>query len=120
MKKIVVAAITAALLSGCAPVQYRPIVDTGIPKGDYNADSEDCRGVASNVRVEDTTAGGAVAGAVFGALIGTAFGLKGNNLGQVAAAGAVNGGAHGLAYGSNEWVRVFNNCMLGRGYNVLN
>jgi outer membrane lipoprotein SlyB len=120
MKKLIVFVLVASMLSGCAPVPYRPIVDTGTPKGDYNADSEDCRGIASNVRVGDTVGGGAVIGAVFGALLGAAVGLKGDNLRQVAAAGAVSGGAQGLAYGSGEWMQVFNNCMRGRGYNVLN
>lgn len=119
MKKIAVAAITVALLSGCAPVPYRPIVDTGTPKGNYDADLQDCQDVASAVQPANTAAAGAVAGAVLGALLGAAVGLKGHYVANVAAFGAVDGAAHGLVYGSVEWTGVVNRCMSGRGYNVI-
>ncbi len=120
MKKFVVAAITVALLSGCAPMPYRPLVDNGTPKENYDADLQDCQGVASAVQPANTAAAGPVAGAVLGALLGAAVGLKGHYVANVAAFGAVNGAAHGLAYGSVEWTGVVNRCMVGRGYNVLN
>lgn len=112
--------IFLSMLTGCATNQYRPAVDYGTPNGNYDDDLADCQNVANNVRVADSAAGGAAAGALFATLLGAAVGLRGNNLGQVAAAGAVSGGAQGLAYGSVEWTRVVNNCMRGRGYNVLN
>ncbi len=120
IKKLVVATIVVSMLSGCAPAPYRPIVDYGTPKNDYDADLQDCQGVASAVQPANTAAAGAVAGAIFGALLGAAVGLKGQYVANVAAVGAVNGAAQGLAYGSVEWTRVVNRCMVGRGYNILN
>ena len=120
MKKEITAALLAfSMLAGCAPAPYRPIVDYGTPKHDYDADLQDCQGVASAVQPANTAAAGAVAGAIFGALLGAAVGLKGQYVANVAAVGAVNGAANGLVYGSVEWTRVVNRCMVGRGYNVL-
>ena len=118
-KQLAVATIVISMLSGCAPAPYRPIVDYGTPKNDYDADVQDCQGVASAVQPANTAAAGAVAGAVLGALLGAAVGLKGHYVANVAAFGAVDGAAHGLAYGSVEWTRVVNRCMVGRGYNVV-
>jgi uncharacterized protein YcfJ len=121
MKLKLCSVLFLAALTGCtAGPGYRPIVDNGTPKGDYNVDSDECRAVANNVQITDSAGTGAVAGALFGALLGAAVGLRGNNLAQVAAAGGVSGAAHGLVYGSAQWTQVFNNCLRGRGYNVLN
>lgn len=109
-----------ALLSGCVAQPYRPVVDYGVPQGDYDADLSQCQVVAGQVQPANNAAAGAVAGAILGALLGRAVGLNGNDTARVAAWGAVNGGVHGLVVGSAQWQAVVNNCMRNRGYNVLN
>jgi uncharacterized protein YcfJ len=117
MKALILCA--CAMLSACAPVPYRPVVDTGTPRGNYEDDLADCQRFAEQRPVADNAAGGAVAGAIFGALIGAAFGLHGSNLGQVAAAGAVSGGARGAGNAAAAQQTIVANCMAHRGYAVL-
>src|SRR6185312_1657042 len=91
-------AVLAALLTcvgGCATTQYRPLVDSGISKGSYEADVEDCQNLA-NRRPAATAAGaGATAGAVLGGLLALAVGLRGSDVANVAAWGAASGGIQG-------------------------
>lgn len=108
-----------AALSACAPVPYRPVIDTGTPIGDYEQDLAACTQLAEQRPVGNSAAGGAVAGAVFGALLGAAFGLRGANLGQVAAGGAVSGGAQGAGVAVAQQRGIIANCMAGRGYRVV-
>jgi hypothetical protein len=109
-----------ALLSGCVAEPYRPIVDNGQPRGNYEDDLNDCKGIASQVQPVNSAAGGAVVGGVFAGLLAAAVGLRGNDVGRVAAWGAANGAIHGAVYGSAEWKAIVDRCMAGRGYNVLN
>lgn len=118
--RIVITIALFMLLAGCAAQPYRPIIDSGTRIGDYDADLDQCKQIASQVQPANAAAGGAVVGAVFGALLASAVGLRGNDVGRVAAWGAASGGVQGLAVGSMEWTRVVNQCMAGRGYNVLN
>lgn len=118
--KAIFAMAVFALLSGCVAQPYRPIVDNGTRIGDYDADLNLCKDVAAQVQPANAAGGGAVAGAVFGALLAGAVGLRGRDVGRVAAWGAASGGVQGLAVGSAEWQRVVDTCMARRGYNVLN
>lgn len=108
------------LLTGCAVQPYRPIVDSGTRIGDYDADLDQCKQIASQVQPANSAAGGAVVGGALAGLLAAAVGLRGNDVARVAAWGAASGGVQGLAVGSVEWTRVVNQCMAGRGYNVLN
>jgi len=108
-----------ALLSACAPVPYRPVVDTGTPTGDYETDLAACQRFAEQRPVSNGAANGAVVGAIFGVLVGAAFGLRGSNLGQVAASGAVSGGAQGAGNAAATQQRIVASCMDHRGYAVL-
>ena len=119
MKKLAVCAVVVCLVSGCAPTQYRPIVDYGTPQGNYDGDLQDCQRLANNVQPANNVAAGAVAGAVLGALLGRAVGLNGSETARVAAWSAASGGVQGLAVGSAQWTAVVNRCMVGRGYNVI-
>jgi hypothetical protein len=120
MKSFVILAIAATLLlSGCAVEQYRPVVDSGVSQGDYEADLSDCQQLAAHRPAAASAAGGAVAGAVLGALLGVAAGLRGDDVGRVAAWGAANGGINGAAYGVAEQQAIVDRCMAGRGYNVV-
>lgn len=112
--------LTASLLlGGCAVEPQRPIVDSGVSRGDYDADLGDCQRLAAARPVAANATGGAAVGAIFGALLGAAVGLRGNDVARVAAWGAANGGINGAAYGVAEQREIVARCMAGRGYNVL-
>ena len=117
--KIAFIACVAASLSGCAVEQYRPLVDSGVSKGSYEADLADCRQLAAQRPAAQQAAGGAAVGAVLGGLLAAAVGLHGNDVARVAAWGAANGGLQGAAVGSAQQREIVDRCMAGRGYNVV-
>ena len=120
MKALSIAALGAAsLLSGCAVEQYRPLVDSGVSRGSYEADLADCQQLAAQRPAAQQTAGGAAVGAVLGGLLAAAVGLRGNDVARVAAWGAANGGLQGAAVGSAQQRDIVDRCMAGRGYNVV-
>jgi uncharacterized protein YcfJ len=112
-------ALVFAMLSGCATTQYRPLVDSGVSRGSYDDDVADCQHLAAQRPAAAQAAGGAAVGAVLGALLGVAVGLHGNDVAEVAAWGAANGGIEGAAYGSAAQQDIVSRCMAGRGYNVV-
>lgn len=107
------------LCSGCVTTQYRPLVDSGVSRGNYEDDVADCQNLASQRPAAANAAAGATVGAVFGALLGAAVGLRANDIGRVAAWGAANGGINGAAYGAAEQQAIVSRCMAGRGYDVV-
>ena len=120
MKPILAGAVLAALLcAGCATSQYRPMVDSGVSRGNYEDDVADCQHLADRRPAAAQAAGGATVGAVLGALLGLAVGLRGDDVAHVAAWGAASGGINGAAYGSAEQQAIVSRCMVGRGYNVV-
>jgi len=120
MKTVFVVTLGAAvLLSGCAVEQYRPLVDSGVSKGSYEADLADCQQLAAQRPAAQQAAGGAAVGAVLGALLAAAVGLRGNDVTRVAAWGAANGGIQGAVVGSAQQQEIVDRCMAGRGYNVV-
>jgi len=120
MKSTLAAALFVALLcSGCATTQYRPLVDAGVSRGNYEDDIADCQHLADQRPAAAQAAGGATAGAVLGALLGLAVGLRGDDVAHVAAWGAASGGINGAAYGVAEQREIVSRCMAGRGYNVV-
>lgn len=120
MKTIYAMAMLAALLcSGCATTQYRPLVDSGVSRGNYEDDVADCQYLAEQRPAAAPAAGGAAAGAILGALLGAAVGLREDDIAHVAAWGAASGGINGAAYGAAEQQAIVSRCMEGRGYNVV-
>ena len=109
----------ALLLSGCAVEQYHPLVDSGVSKGSYATDLADCQQLAAQRPAAAQAAGGAAVGAVLGGLLAAAVGLRGNDVARVAAWGAANGGINGAAYGTAAQRAIVDDCMSGRGYNVI-
>ncbi|MEP7097709.1 MAG: hypothetical protein ABI748_08610 [Dokdonella sp.] len=107
------------MLAGCAVQQYRPVVDAGVVRGNYDDDLVDCQQLAERRPAAASAAAGATAGAVLGALLGAAVGLRGNDVARVAAWGAASGGVNGATYGVAEQRAIVARCMGGRGYNVL-
>ncbi|WP_395684531.1 hypothetical protein [Dokdonella sp.] len=111
--------LTLALCSGCASTQYRPLVDSGVSRGNYDDDVADCQHLADQRPAAAQAVGGATAGAVLGALFGLAVGLRGDDVAHVAAWGAASGGINGAAWGSDEQREIVSRCMAGRGYNIV-
>ncbi|MGB0133218.1 hypothetical protein [Dokdonella sp.] len=109
----------ALICAGCAQTQYRPIVDSGISRGNYEDDVMDCQSLASQRPAAGSAASGATVGAVLGALFGLAVGLDGDDVAEIAAWGAVSGGLNGAAYGSAVQQSIVARCMEGRGYYVI-
>ena len=113
------ATLAALLCAGCATSQYRPLVDSGVSRGNYEDDVADCQRLADQRPAAASAAGGAAVGAVFGALLAAAVGLRGDDVAHVAAWGAASGGINGAAYGSAEQQAIVSRCMAGRGYNLV-
>lgn len=112
--------LLALLCASCATTaQYRPLVDSGVSKGNYEDDLADCQNLANQRPAAAPAAGGAAFGAIFGALLGAAAGLHGDDVARVAAWGAASGGLNGAAYGAAEQQAIVSRCMAGRGYNVV-
>ncbi len=109
----------AVFSAGCATTQYRPMVDSGVSRGNYEDDVADCQHLADQRPAAANAAGGAAVGAVFGALFAAAVGLRGDDVAHVAAWGAANGGINGAVYGAAEQQAIVSRCMAGRGYNVV-
>lgn len=105
--------------AGCAPVDYRPIVDSGVSRGSYEADLADCQHLAERRPAAAKAAGAATAGAAIGALFALAVGLRGHDVAHVAAWGATSYGIAGGIEGSEEQRAIVSRCLAGRGYNVI-
>lgn len=108
-------------LCSCAGLtKYEPIIDTqGVDLAAYEEDLVQCREFGEQVSVGKRTAGGAATGAAVGAAAGAVFG-NGNMAGRMGGFGGVTGGAGGAGRGYGERAEVIRNCLLGRGYRVLN
>lgn len=113
----------ASLLVACAgnrPFQRDPIVDMkGVDQVAYNQDLAECREYSRQVNVAGRAGEGAVAGAVVGGVIGAVVGNS-DTAQRGAGVGAVTGGVSGTGRGLEEQNRVVRNCLIGRGYRVLN
>lgn len=118
MKAVV---LFAALLAcaGCAPVNYRPIVDDGAVRGYYEGDLADCQQLANQRPAAARAAAGATVGALLGTVFGLAVGLRGRDVAHVAAWGATTGGIGEGVEGSMEQRAIVGRCMEGRGYRII-
>lgn len=108
-------------LSACANVSnYRPTIDTkGVDSAQYESDLRECKAYAQKVNPQSE----AVAGAVVGALVTAATVAlaldTGDYAGRSAGIGAAAGAAEGGAGAVQRQRQIVNNCLGGRGYNVL-
>lgn len=119
MRAMPVVLLAALLGAGCAAQSYRPVVDTGVSRGNYEDDVFDCQQLAAQRPAAAQAAGGAAAGAAIGALLGLAVGLRGDDVAELAAWGAATGGLEGAGWGTMEQRGIVARCMEGRGYAVL-
>jgi len=116
--------VVSLVVSGCAA--YRPITDLrGIDRGQYEQDLCECQKYAEQVSPGATAGAGALLGAGLGAAVGLVAGsILGVRPGQLAGLGAALGGMHGAAAGAGSAAvsqrEVIKNCLMNRGYSVLN
>lgn len=115
-----------AVLYGCSgqpltnEFHNKVIVDmAGVNPVQYQKDLKECQGYAAQVTTSDKVIAGAATGGALGGLIGAAVGNS-STAKKGAGAGAVTGGARGAFNSYEEKSRVIRNCLLGRGYSVLN
>ena len=122
--KISAAVATLLLLAGCAS-HYQPIIDPQSGQGgNFERDLEDCRAIAEQQNVAGEVGTRTLNGGGVGAALGAIFGAFGGHARSGAALGAAVGGASGAGSGAlqsqHERDRIVRNCMIGRGYRVLN
>ena len=112
------------LLTGCGSIEdvtgNHPIIDTqNVNLSQYNNDLVACQVYADQVQIAQKATSGAVTGAVLGSVFGAVLGNS-NTAQRGTGVGAVGGGARGFEDGIRERERVIKNCLIGRGYRVLN
>ena len=130
-KKVII--VGCVLMTGCAPMTYRPIVYPG-SIGDYStyqSDLAECenwsvRATSEDPGVVDGAVGGAVAGAavgtVLGVIAGAFLGDAGLGAGIGAAMGGAEGGMGGAAYSykakKDREKNAIDTCLEAHGYRV--
>ena len=113
------------IFSGCATTgdglpSTRVITDTqAADMTQYNKDMYECRQYAAQINVGADALGGLIAGALIGAAIGAAIGNS-DTAEMGAGLGAIDGVTEGASGALSEQDKVIKNCLLGRGYKVLN
>jgi len=124
LKTIAFLVLLVAVL-GCQT--FTPTVDPQSVRNtdSYYRDQAECRAIAKQGApnwkntAKSTAIGGGV-GAGTGALIGAIAGNTGAGLAYGAVIGGVAGGARGIYQSEKGFEQIYRNCMVGRGYNVLN
>ncbi|MCH9691348.1 MAG: glycine zipper family protein [Gammaproteobacteria bacterium] len=126
---VFVAGFSTMLLFGCA-TQPEQVPGAGSLKIDpegvnmrrYQLDLADCKGLASGAQNDSGRRAAVRAGG--GALLGGALGAIAGDSSSAALAGAgigaLAGGVSGISSASSESGRIVRNCLVGRGYRVLN
>ncbi|MGH7885008.1 MAG: YMGG-like glycine zipper-containing protein [Thermodesulfobacteriota bacterium] len=118
---------TFLFLAACA--SYQPVVDTNALDDEeynrYHRDVAECRFLAENnvggtEEVAASTAGGAAIGAGTGALVGVIVGDTVEGLAIGAVIGGLEGFLHSVCHSDQEFEYIYRNCLIGRGYTVLN
>jgi hypothetical protein len=113
------------LLVGCSSSQYKDpmdnvIVDTAdVDLNKYYADLAECKAFAKKVDVRDQTTRGVVGGVIVGSVVGAIIGNSDDAKRGGGAAGVL-GGIEANAEARKEQNKVMRNCLVGRGYSVLN
>ena len=122
MQRSIILVMAILVLAGCARrgSYEEPIVDLkGVNLSQYNTDKAECVAYADEVKTGRKVAGGAAAGAVVAGAVGAIIG-NGDTAARGAGAGAVVGGAKGAGAAMQERNKVMRNCLINRGYKVLN
>ncbi|MEQ1559412.1 MAG: glycine zipper family protein [Methyloglobulus sp.] len=127
--KISAVLVSAILLPGCySQGGYQPTVDTYNNPNAYriNQDMEECRQLAQQSSgggtVKETAIGagvGGLVGAAGGAIVGAFTGNPAAGAAIGAAAGGFGGGARQGFNSEDRYRNAYNQCMSGRGHNVI-
>ena len=120
MRTFILISVTA-LIFGCASKPGGNIIidDKNIDQTAYESDLNECAKFADQVDTSGHVASSAGVGAVVGGVVGLIFGDT-QAIINSAAAGGIISGAGGGAQAQQEKNRVVRNCLVSRGYNVLN
>ena len=114
MNKPLIILFSLACLTACS--SQGPIIDkdSRFDPVQYEKDYAACQQYQKQVqsKVGKSSLGGAIVGGLIGAITG--------DIGEAVAVGAVAGGADGVGQTSRNKKRVLHNCLIGRGYRVLN
>lgn len=116
------ALVTALLLAGCSTYggSSAPIVDRkGVDPVQYQRDYNECQAYAAEVDARRNIGSSALSGAVIGGAMGAIVGNH-ETAERMAGIGAVTGTARGTGQTMQEKRTVLRNCLIGRGYRVLN
>lgn len=121
---LVLMALVLSGLSSCRGVERltgrEPIIDmAGVDPEVLELDMAECEAYADEVEVGRQVATGAATGAVVGGTIGAIFG-NGETAARTAGVGAATGSVRGAGGAMSERRQVIRNCLIGRGYLVLN
>ncbi|MDO9168255.1 MAG: glycine zipper family protein [Methylobacter sp.] len=130
MKKLTtsIVLIGSALISGCYSYGgWTPTVDASNDRNAYriNQDMAECKELASHASggtAKETAIGagvGGLIGAAGGAIVGAFTGSPGTGAAIGAAAGGFGGGAVKGLSSEDKFKNAYNNCMSGRGHNVV-
>jgi len=112
--------VTSCATTGDGLPSTRVITDTqGVEMQKYNQDLYACRQYAAQVNVGSDALAGLIAGALVGAAIGAAIGNS-DTAERGASVGAISGVTEGASGALSEQDMVIKNCLIGRGYKVLN
>ena len=106
-------------LAGCAQKKQIVIDPTGVDMGQYQKDLQECEYLSTQVDKGSSAAKGAVGGAVVGGLVGASVGNS-RDAQRMAGAGAVMGAAGSANEAQMEQNKIVKNCLINRGYKVLN
>ncbi len=124
--KVIVLALCLAI-TACASQQSSRhaansgiIIDTqGLDRQRYQTDLADCRQYAEQVPTGQRTTMASVGGAVVGGALGAVVGNS-DTAAKSAGVGAITGALGGYSDSRHEKRQIVRNCLVGRGYRVLN
>ncbi len=116
--KMSIAIILAVILSGCAVVPQRPIVDMQSVKDSakFESDVQECQAYAA--KPVDNTGNHAMGSAVVGAGLGALFGDR-HTAGVVGLLAGLEGLANAAQADRANRESIVRECLKGRGYSVL-
>lgn len=115
------ATMTMLMLAGCQSDPHRRVIidPKGVDQAAYERDLAECNTIAQQAKPGSSAWRGALGGAVIGGALGGVMGDS-STAARMGGAGAVVGGASQAGEGYSERDQILRNCMIGRGYRVLN
>lgn len=118
MNYIKISIVVLGLSIQPANAQEFMIDSKGTDMSNYYSDLKECQAFAAEKSIAGEAIGGAVAGAAVGAVIGVA--IEGSSWADEGASwGGIEGAAEGAYSGYEKKKDVTRQCLIGRGYKVL-